>query len=71
MNADFGAAALFRGCGNTAPDKWERTTMTYHLTFPRTRCGDFLGRASAGLIILALAGFALAAVLIDLSKTHL
>ena len=45
--------------------------MTYHLTFPRTRCGDFLGRASAGLIILALAGFALAAVLIDLSKTHL
>jgi hypothetical protein len=33
---------------------------------PLCRCGEFVGRASAGLIIVGTAGFALAALMADL-----
>jgi hypothetical protein len=33
---------------------------------PFGRCGEFVGRASAGLIIVGTVGFALAAVMADL-----
>jgi hypothetical protein len=33
---------------------------------PLRRCGELIGRASAGLIMVGTAGFALAAVMMDL-----
>jgi hypothetical protein len=40
--------------------------MKQQQKLPLRRCGEFIGRASAGLIVVGTAGFALAAVMMDL-----
>jgi hypothetical protein len=49
-----------------APDWTRGRAMKPQHQIPLRRCGEFIGRASAGLIMVGTAGFALAAVMMDL-----
>jgi len=49
-----------------AEDEFEGKPMKTKHKAPIRRCGEIIGRASAGLIVVGTAGFALAAAMMDL-----